>query len=296
MSDDIGLAALRNSLHARDSGSVGQFYRRKPSQIDFLLSRIVWRAPPPVGKIAAIHKVPLVADRVVFRRPGGVDVGQSQRVRVFVANGSYAARHVSKPQLGTGSVVGDFCAVRTFHGTDGASVGPQIAVTLLAALVAGISCSDINHLIHISIAVPVILFIVQVGVVGYQRVGGLFDGRCAIVLGAACRVGVWLCLHRRLIWSEHIEDHVKQPCRLLSEVVGHAARPHSLVVALLVEYLIVIALRVVALKIGINIRHQYYQLPVGAVSVPMLVGCWQPLLLLPASYVVCRQLWHAAAA
>ena len=119
----------------------------------------------------------------------------------LVTDGADAARGAVFPQLTTdGIVIHNHIAWHGDGGKEIAGVGPEIACLDLIATKAG---SDIDHLIHLAIAVPVVGR--EIGTRLCHSLGSLVDGVFAIV-GLSITSGNGIDLN----WTIDVELEVEQ--------------------------------------------------------------------------------------
>ena len=151
--NDVSLSSVTHRFHAGDADGISQFYRSLPPQQHFLQRRVVGRAPTLRCIVTPVHEIPLVhyREHSVIRR---INIRQAQTVGKLMADSADAAGTSVFPQLTADRII--IHCHTTGHADcriEIAGIRPDIAFLRLISAQAG---SNIDHLIHLAVPVPVI--------------------------------------------------------------------------------------------------------------------------------------------
>ena len=266
--NQIDLAALGDGLGVSDHRVCRQHRRCEPAHDHLLQWRIVRRTPAVVSSCAAIHQIPFIHDRQFIDASGSrVDIRQSETVGELMTDDADATGGIAHPQFTAGGITGDGMAVLRADGREAARGGPDVAFIFNRRLIAAIAGIDIDHLLHMAVAVPVIDGIVDLRMLLHQHLRGLTESRVPLVPTRRA------CLHLTvgLIGSIDVECQVQLTVRLVVEVVCHAADAVSLSVTRRIEDIMIGRLWILKAEVAVGERHQHHQLPVCTAGIPATV-------------------------
>ena len=188
-----------------------------------------------------------------------------------MANGTDAKRVFTAtaiPQFSTGGIIGNPDTTRCRDRRERRRVRPNIPIASAATLISRIPCIDIDNLIDIFVAIPVVLREINIGIRLHHLLGSLPENFVTIVASIRCRFSVRLGFRAHLDRAINIKLKIKQPTRLLTEIISHTARTVTLVVARLIEYLVVSLARVLTIKRKIGELHQNHHLLIDSAGIP----------------------------